>query len=177
MYDENKIKESYETFSEIVQKLENEGLTNLVETLGENLVMSPAYAQKDEYGCRPAGLIDLALETAQTMRKLNVVGSFDTDTRSIYVVAFLRALGEFGTSSEQMFTPHDSDWHIEKLGLLYKRNTNLNGTTWSQRAVELATVYNVNLKSEEILALLSADADKKLNNLAKLLSAATTIIL
>ena len=69
MYDENKIKESYDTFSEIVQKLENMGLADLVEDLGEDLLMSPAHAQKDEYGCRPAGLIDFALDIAQKISK------------------------------------------------------------------------------------------------------------
>jgi hypothetical protein len=177
MYDEKEIQESYNAFLGIVTKLENKGLSSLIENLGENLVMAPASAQKDEYGCFPSGIINFALELAQTMRKLNVVGAFEVDAKSIYIVAFLRAIGEYGTSDEQMFNPHDSDWHIEKLGLLYKRNTNLNGTDWSQRAIELAVVNEVNLKSNEVLALLSADRDKKLNNLARLLSAATTIIL
>ncbi len=177
MYDENKIKESYDTFSEIVEKLENKGLSRLVEDLGEDLLMSPAHAQKDEYGCRPAGLIDFALDIAQVMRKLNVVGAFEADTKSIYTVALLRAIGEYGTSFAKMFEPHDSDWHVEKLGLLYKRNPTLNGTTWAQRCTELVCVYSVTLSSEEIMALTSQPGNPNNNSLAKLLDAATTIIL
>jgi hypothetical protein len=141
------------------------------------LVMAPANAQKDEYGCNPGGIIEFALDLAQTMRKLNVVGSFDVDTKSIYICAFLRAIGEYGTSENAMFENHDSDWHIEKLGLLYKRNPALNGTNWSQRAIELATVYKVELKSNEVLALLTAASEKPSNNLARLITAATMLIL
>ena len=139
--------------------------------------MSPANAQKDEYGCEPGGLIKFALELSQTMRKLNVVSGYDADTRSIYTCAFLRACGEYGTSAEKMFENHDSDWHIEKLGLLYKRNPKLNGTTWSHRAIELATVFNVKLNSSEVFALLTAGTDTPANNLAKLLSSASLLIL
>lgn len=170
------LQETWKKFTGIVEKLENTGLTRLVDEIGEDLLMSPAAAQKDEFGCHPAGCIDLALTLAQNMRKINIVADYNIDAKSIYTVAFMRALGEYGTSANKMFEPHDSDWHIEKLGLLYKRNQNLNGTNWSTRAIELATVFKVELTSEEILALLTAESETQNNNLAKLLKSSTAII-
>ena len=170
------MQESWNKFSEIVEKLENEGLSKLVATLGEDLLMSPANAQKDEFGCHPGGCIEFALLLAQNMRKINIVAEYGIDAKSIYTVAFLRALGEYGTSAEKMFTPHDSDWHIEKLGLIYKRNTALNGTNWCTRAIELAITFGVVLSSEETLAIMTCDNDHQKGDLAKLLKSSTTII-
>ena len=79
-------------------------------------------------------------------------------------------------SRHRMFEPHDSDWHIEKLGLLYKRNTKLNGSTWSTRAVEIATVKQINLTSDEIMALLTAPNEQPYNDLARLLKSANTLL-
>ena len=176
MSDIEKIENNYKTFKEIIDKLENNGLTNLVETLGEDLVLSPANAQKDEHSCFAGGLIDFALLLSQHMRKLNVVAGYEEEAKEIYTVAFLRAFGEYGTSKDKMFDPHDSDWHIEKLGLLYKRNPNLKGTNWTTRAIELATVFGVKLSSEAVMAILTAENDQPSNNLGKLLKSANLLI-
>ena len=177
MTEADNLQENWTKFTEIVEKLENPGLSNLVNDLGEHLIMSPANAQKDEFGCNPGGCIEFALLLAQNMRKINLVAGYGYEAKTIYTVAFMRALGEYGTSEHQMFTPHDSDWHIEKLGLLYKRNSDLAGTLWKERSIELAVTNNVTLTSEEVLALLTAGNDKQNNNLAKLLSASSKIIL
>ena len=176
MFELDNLQETWEKFTSIVEKLENNGLTKLIDQIGEDLLMSPAAAQKDEFGCYPGGCVNLALTLAQNMRKINIVADYNIEAKSIYTVAFMRALGEYGTSTNKMFEPHDSDWHIEKLGLLYKRNQNLNGTSWSIRAIELATVFNIELTSEEILALLTAESETQNNNLAKLLKSSTAII-
>ena len=170
------LQKNYETFTTILQKLENKGLIEFVEELGDDLVMSPAAAQKDEYGCFAGGIIDMALKLSQSMRKLDMVASYNVSVESIYTVAFLRAIAEAGDSRHRMFEPHDSDWHIEKLGLLYKRNTKLNGTTWSTRAVEIATVKQINLTSDEIMALLTAPNEQPYNDLARLLKSANTLL-
>ena len=177
MSDVENIENVYKRFTEIVEKLANPGITNFVEATGEDLIMSPANAQEDEYGCCSAGLIEFGLLLSQHMRKLNLVSDFQIDTKSIYTVAFLRAFGEYGTSEVKMFQPHDSDWHIEKLGLLYKRNPKLNGTNWVQRSVELSFSFGIKLTSEQIMALQTAVNDTPANNLGKLLKSATLLIL
>ena len=170
------LQENYETFGTILEKLGNKGLTNFVEELGEDLIMSPAAAQKDEYGCFAGGIIDMCLKLAQSMRKLNLVAGYNVPVESIYTVAFLRAIAECGDSKNRMFEPHDSDWHIEKLGLLYKRNPKLNGTTWTTRAIEIATVNAISLTSDEVMAILTAANEKPYNNLGRLLKSANTLL-
>tara|TARA_B100002019_G_scaffold293299_1_gene319949 strand:- start:7463 stop:7999 length:537 start_codon:yes stop_codon:yes gene_type:complete len=170
------LQKNYETFTTVLQKLENKGLIDFVEELGDDLVMSPAAAQKDEYGCFSGGIIDMALKLSQSMRKLDMVAGYNANVESIYKVAFLRAIAECGDSKERMFEPHDSDWHIEKLGLLYKRNPKLNGTTWTTRAIEIATVKQINLNSEEVMALLTAANEHPYNDLARLLKSANTLL-
>ena len=176
MSDIEKIQKDYETFNTILEKLENPGLLKFVENLGESLKMSPCAAQKDEYGCFAGGVLDMALQLASSMRKLDVVAGYQVNVQEIYTVAFLRALAEYGDSQTKMFEPHDSDWHIEKLGLLYKRNPKLNGTTWTTRAIEIATVSEVKLKSSEVMALLTAANERPYNDLGRLLKSANTLL-
>ena len=171
------LQKNYETFTTVLEKLDNKGLSGFVDELGEDLVMSPAAAQKDEYGCFAGGIIDMALKLSQSMRKLDMVAGYNISVESIYTVAFLRALAEYGDSKTKMFEPHDSDWHIEKLGLLYKRNTKLNGTTWTTRAIEIATVAEVKLNSSEVMALLTAANEKPYNDLGRLLKSANTLLI
>lgn len=171
------LQNKYEKFITIIMKLENPGLSDFVDDLGDDLVMSPAAAQKDEYGCFAGGVIDMALTLAQSMRKLDVVAGFGVEVTSIYTVAFLRAIAESGDSQIRMFEPHDSDWHIEKLGLLYKRNPKLNGTTWTTRAIEIATVKKMNLNSAEVMAILTAENERPFNELGRLLKSANTLLI
>ena len=177
MADIEKIQEDYQTFETIIEKLDYPGFINFIKDHGENLVMSPAAAQKDEYGCFPGGIIDMALKLSQSMRKLNLVAEYDIDAKDIYVVAFLRAIAEGGDSTRKMFEPHDSDWHVEKLGLLYKRNPDLNGTTWTTRAIEIAITYKIDLTSDQVMAIMTAEGDKPFNNLARLLKSANTLLI
>jgi hypothetical protein len=58
-------------------------------------------------------------------------------------------LGRIGTSSEEYCEPQDSDWHYEKLGLIYKRNQNLYKFHPIQFTLQLLTKYGVKLTEEE----------------------------
>jgi hypothetical protein len=173
----DQLETNYKKFANIIEKLDNKGLSAFVEELGDSLVMSPCAAQKDEYGSFPGGVVDMALQLSQIMRKLEIIADYKVDVQEIYTVAFLRAIAESGDSETRMFEPHDSSWHIEKLGLLYKRNPKLNGTTWVTRAVEIATVKNFGLSSSEIMAVLTAANDKPYNNLGRLLKSANTLLI
>tara|TARA_R110001592_G_scaffold157170_1_gene387994 strand:+ start:635 stop:1174 length:540 start_codon:yes stop_codon:yes gene_type:complete len=173
----NQLEKNYKKFANIIEKLDNKGLLSFVEELGDNLVMSPSAAQKDEYGCFPGGVIDMALQLSQIMRKLEIIADYKVDVQEIYLVAFLRAIAESGDSVTRMFEPHDSSWHVEKLGLLYKRNPKLNGTTWVTRAIEIATVKNLGLSSAEVMAVLTAENDKPYNDLGRLLKSANTLLI
>ena len=173
----DQLEQNYKKFTNIIEKLDNKGMLSFVEELGDSLVMSPSAAQKDEYGCFPGGVVDMALQLSQIMRKVEMIADYNVDVQEIYTVAFLRAIAESGDSVTRMFEPHDSSWHIEKLGLLYKRNPKLNGTTWTTRAIEIATVKNLALNSNEVMAILTAANDKPYNNLARLLKSANTLLI
>ena len=97
------------------------------------------------------------------------------EQKSLWKVALLHNIGTIGSTEEDMFLPQDSEWHIEKLGLLYKRNQSLK-TTNTERTLQFLSKYGVELSEEEFFAILSVDKEKPLNYLGRLLSAARILI-
>jgi len=175
MSDFEKIKENFEQFVSIIKRFEDENLSTLVESLEQRIATSPANAQKDEYGCEDGGLIASMLETLTMIRKLDAATGKQCDPKSLYKVALLHDIGRIGTTSEEYCLPQDSDWHYEKLGLVYKRNQNLYQYNPVQFTFQLLTNYGVKLSEEEYNAIQSISLNKPLNHLGKLLLAARLI--
>ena len=132
-------------------------------------------AQKDEYGCFNGGLIQNTLDILQTMRKLDIVSGKLADQKSLYKVALLHSLGIMGSPEKDMFLPQDSDWHIEKLGLLYKRDQTLKNTN-IERTFQFLLFLGVKITPEEYDAILSVEKDVPLNYLGRLLCASRILV-
>lgn len=172
MADFENIKENFEQFTSIISRFDDDNLSTLVAELEQRLATSPANAQKDEYGAEDGGLIDTTLKTLSMLRKLDVATGKQCDPKSLFKVALLHDLGRIGTMSEEYCLPQDSDWHYEKLGLIYKRNQNLYQYNPVQFTFQLLTQYGVKLTEEEYNAIQSISLNKPLNHMGKLLLAA-----
>jgi len=177
MSDQNEelVASNFEQYVGLVGKLKDKNIDMLVETEGPRLATSPSNAQKDEYGCFNGGMIQNTLDILQTMRKLDIVAGKLADQKSLFKVALLHNVGTVGSTEEDMFLPQDSDWHIEKLGLLYKRNQNLK-TSPSERTFQFLFKYGVELNQDEYYAILSTNKEAPLNYLGRLLCAARILI-
>ncbi len=176
MSDFEKIKENYQTYIDIIERFEDSNLNALFEQLGERVAVAPANAQKDEYGCKNGGLVELSLEVLSMMRKLNAATGKQCEPKSLFKVALLHDLGRIGTVSNELFLQQDSDWHYEKLGMHFKKNQELYEYAPTQFTFQILSNFGVKLTEEEYSAIQSVQIGKPLNHLGRILMAARTMI-
>ena len=120
-----KIESNWKKYEKILGRLSNDGINNLLEAMGERIIMCPLSRSTSEPGSYPGGLIEHSLGVASTMRKLNDSLKMGLPIESILKVSLLHDIGRVGDEESDLFIPQDSDWHREKLGQNYKYNDNL----------------------------------------------------
>ena len=151
--DFEELQSRWETYDSLLRRLSDDKINNLLDALGERLIMCPASPRTDQYGCAPGGLIEHALRVTQTMRTLNSSLDMNIATASILKVGLLHELGKVGDLSKRYFVEQDSSWHREKLGQLYKYNEDLNKMSVSHRTLWLLQHHGVVLTNDEWLAV------------------------
>ena len=115
--------------------------------------MCPASMKKDQHNCYPGGLVEHSLEVALAMRKINEALSLNVPTSCILKVALLHEIGKIGDEKTDYFVEQDSDWHVEKLGQLYKYNDDIARMSISHRTLYLLQKFHVELTREEWVAI------------------------
>ena len=172
---EETVSTNFEQYLTTISKLKNSNIDKLMEVEGTRIATSPSNAQKDEFGCYNGGMIQNTLDILDAMRKLDIVGGKLADQKSLYKVALLHNIGTIGSTEEDKFLPQDSEWHIEKLGHIYKRNQSLKSSS-IERTFQFLFKYGVELSMEEFNAILSVDKEVPLNYLGRLLCASRILI-
>ena len=151
--DFEQLQANWETYSGLLKRLSDSNLDNLLDDLGERLVMCPASPRLDQYGATAGGLIEHALHVTSTMRTLNTALDLNLSTASIIKVGLLHELGKVGDLTKRYFVEQDSSWHREKLGQMFKFNESLNKMSVSHRTLWLLQHYGVTLDNDEWLAI------------------------
>ena len=152
-YDAEKLEANWETYSKLCTRLSDDGINNLLEALGQRLILCPASPKESQYGAYPGGMIEHVLQVASNMRNLAKAFSADVPVASILKVALLHDLGKVGNLEEDYFIEQDSDWHREKLGQMYKYNESLNKMSVSHRTLWLLQSFGTELSHDEWLAV------------------------
>tara|TARA_R110001592_G_scaffold150531_2_gene376571 strand:+ start:57 stop:641 length:585 start_codon:yes stop_codon:yes gene_type:complete len=148
-----KIEKNWAMFEKLCSKISDKGVDNLINTLGERIVMSPSAPKESDPGCFPGGLIQISLDTTITMKNLNSSLGFDLPMDSIIKVGLLHDIGKIGDETEPLFIDQDSDWHREKLGQHYKYSETISKMSTSHRTLYLLQKFGVSLSSDEWLAI------------------------
>ena len=151
--DVDKIQSNWDTYEKLCGKLSDDNLNNLLEVVGERLVMSPASPKEDQYGCYPGGLIEHSLDVTIMMRPLNKALGSKVPTDSVLKVGLPHDIGKIGDLETDYFVEQDSSWHREKLGQLYKYNEDLEKMSTSHRTLYLLQHFGVVHSKEEWLAI------------------------
>lgn len=151
--DVDKIQSNWTTYEKLCGKLSDDNLNNLLEVVGERLVMSPASPKEDQHGCYPGGLIEHSLDVTIMMRTLNKALGSKVPTDSVLKVGLLHDIGKIGDLETDYFVEQDSSWHREKLGQLYKYNEDLEKMSTSHRTLYLLQHFGVVLSKDEWLAI------------------------
>ena len=153
MLDVETIESNWKKFEKLCVRLCDSNLDNLLEALGERIVMCPAESRTDQYGYYPGGLVEHALDVTIAMRTLSNAFDMDIPVSSILKVGLLHDLGKVGGLVEDRFVEQDSDWHREKLGQNYKFNESLRKMSVSHRTLFLLQHFGVSLAEDEWLAI------------------------
>ena len=149
----DKLKSNWEKFEKFCKRLSDPHINELLDSLGERLIMCPASPREEQYGCYPGGLIEHAMEVTSLMRSLSNVYGMDIPVASLIKVGLLHEIGKVGDLSMSYYVDQDSDWHREKLGQLYKYNEDLNKMSVSHRTLFLLQHFGVELTQDEWLAV------------------------
>jgi len=135
----------------------HDNVKEMLDKLGERLILTPSSRFIHEPGCCPGGMINLALQTAS--KAVRLIEAYDMQfgptKRSVIKVALLHDLGKVGDLRLDHFIPQDSDWHREKQGAHYKLNDlkGLQRMTISHRTLYLLQHFGIKLDQQEWLGI------------------------
>jgi hypothetical protein len=147
------IKSNWETYENLCNKSAKHGMSDLLDALGERLVVCPASPRVNQYDCYPGGLVQHSLDVTLTMRVMNESMKYDLSPASVLKVGLLHDIGKVGDLENDYFLEQDSDWHREKLGQHYKFNEELNKMSVSHRTLYLLQHFGIKLNNDEWLAI------------------------
>jgi len=148
-----KLEEIWARFTKLVDRLEDENISKLVEDLGERMLLCPNANRTDSAGCYPGGMIEHALLVTAKMKELNGMAANKATPRSLLITGLFHGLGKIGDLNDPMYVEETSDWHRDKLGQLYKFNDSIDKMSASHRALYILQHYGVKLEKEEWLAI------------------------
>ena len=92
------LENNWVTFEKLCKRLTDDCVKNLLENVGERLVMCPLSAREDQGGAYPGGLIEHLLEVTATMRTLNKALDLKIPVKQVLKVGLLHEIGKVGRS-------------------------------------------------------------------------------
>ena len=122
MYKERDVKSLWEKYSNLLEKLKDENVNNLVDSLGQRILIGSYSQREKEPYCGIGGLVEYSLEIAKTASNMNNILEYNLNKASIIKCSLLSIVGKVGTLEEDRFSETTSEWHKEKLGQYYDWN-------------------------------------------------------
>jgi len=149
------IEQNWKKFRTLLEKLgdRSEFALALVDALDERLALCPASGRKEYHCAYPGGLVDHSLRVLGNAFRLSKAFSWEIPKDSLIIGALFHDLGKVGDLSDDYYIPQDSDWHREKLGEMYKINTNMTYMTVPDRGIWLCQHFGLKLSQDELLAI------------------------
>jgi putative nucleotidyltransferase with HDIG domain len=140
-------------------------LMDFIDAEAQRIMLAPA-STRIEYTCAyPGGLVEHSLRVLQNMAKL--VRAYGVDGRisveSILTCALLHDIGKVGTigsKPKDFYVQNDSQWHREKLGVMYNINEKFGHIPSSQMSLHLLASIGVKLDIDEWYAISTIGYDK-----------------
>jgi hypothetical protein len=114
---------NFEVFKAQAEKLGTKAGT-LIEWLDRNaerVMLAPASTRREYTCCHPGGLVEHSLRVLKIAAQLRqAYGQVENVTReNLILVSLFHDIGKVGTESKEYYVDNTSDWHRDKLGILY----------------------------------------------------------
>lgn len=137
----------------------SQAVLEMCEVLGERLALAPASSKTSHHCAFPGGLVEHSLRVLNIAHQLVKATGADVNKQSLVLVALFHDLGKLGYADEgtDYYVPQDSQWHRDKLGEMYKTNTDIPFLTVPHRSLFLLQEFGVKLTQEEYVAIMIHD--------------------
>lgn len=149
---EDKILSQWNTYCSLANKLNRPGVSELLDTLGERLILCSASQTTEYSGCGPGGLIETSLSVTSKMRSMSRALEVQVDTASVITVGLFHAIGMVGSVEQPYLIEQTSNWHRDR-GVLYEFNPVLPKSPVSHRSLQLLQEFGVRLSFEEWVSI------------------------
>lgn len=155
MMNERELNDIWTSYVKLSEKITShgQGISKMLDTLGERLILCPAEPRNDSPGCGPGGLVSQAITVAKGMKRLNDTFDMGASNESILTVGLFHEIGKVGTLTESYFLNEDENWRREKHGSFYKLNDKISKMSVPERSIYLLQHFGVPLEEEEFLAI------------------------
>lgn len=124
MSQEQTIIKNFELFKTQASKLGPKGgnLQQYLNVNAERIMLAPASTKRDYTCCHPGGLVEHSLRVLQNAAKLRQVYNLLSDsveTNSLILCSLFHDIGKVGTDTKDYYVDNTSEWHRDKLGIMY----------------------------------------------------------
>ena len=165
MYKERDVESLWEKYSNLLKKLNDENVDNLVDRLDQRILMTSYSLREKEPFCGIGGVVEYALELAKKSNAISTALNYNISKASIIKCTLLSILGRVGTLTINRFVECTSDWHKDKLGQYYDWNEECPKYQVNDMTLFLLHFYNINLTWEEwqsihLLGDMSSESNK-----------------
>lgn len=162
MVSAKQIQNNWDRFVKLINELPKEKKENLLPNITQHedrIKMMPASAKDWHHNAFPGGFVDHTLrvyDCALKMHKLWAEMEGNTDPYTLDELKFsvlVHDLGKIGLDEGEYYQPNDSQWHIDKLGQIYKFNTDIPAMKVAERSLFLLQSWGVKVTLNEHLAI------------------------
>jgi hypothetical protein len=138
---------------------------DMVESLGERLLMCPGSLNEGQPWSRPGGLIDQSIAVTMKMRSIAKALDISVPTESLVIVGLFHNVGMVGgpLDGDDYLVDQDSDWH-RKQGRLYRYNENLPKMPIAHRSLHILQHFGIRLTMEEWVAVATSTGPSREEN-------------
>jgi len=149
------LESNYNVYCKLVDKCGDRApkIRELIETLGERLIMCPGHDRREKSTAKPGGLIEHSLNVVKTMKSLEAALNLGVSQESLFLVGLLHDIGRVGSLDADYYLPQSSDWHRDKAGILYVYNPDLPKMPHNHRSLALLQTAGISLSYEEWIAI------------------------
>jgi hypothetical protein len=165
MLSAEKIQENWKVYLEIITKeISEERSAPIIEFHKEHeerFMLMPASSKDWYHSAFPGGYIHHVINVVNNALKLYSVweesgGDISTYTKEELIFAALfHDLGKMGLpgGNNHFYEPNDSQWHIDKLGMIYKPNTEIPAMKVPERSLFILQQMGVKVSVNEFLGI------------------------
>lgn len=148
----------YELINKYITGDRKDQLIEFYKSVEDVLTLAPASTKIDHHNCFPGGYVDHVIRVVEASLVLEKVwdkfGQVKKyTTEELVFSAINHDLGKLGTNDQPVYIQNDSQWHIEKQGILYKYNPSVTHMRISDRSLFYLQQYGIQVSENEYLAI------------------------